>query len=505
MPPDGGPVTAVTPEQRPVRLVEWAKVFALAIAMIAGAWLLYEMLDVVLLVFLGIILAAALQPWHTQLCQVGVPRGFAVLLIYLLFAALLAGIGILVLPVLLEELGRLFGSVPEQYAALLTWLRDNPSRVLRLVGQRLPPFEALPAAMNTSPADSVRGIFGFTSGLFALFTWVVAVLAVAFYWTLEAPHVERVVLSMLPLTHRTQALGAWREIESKLGGYFRAQGVAMLLVGVASGIGYLLIGLPNPLALAILAGLFEGIPLLGPFLAAVPALLAAIAMGLSPVLLTLGWSLAVQLTESNVLVPRLMSHAVGVSALVSLVAILAFGSVYGILGVLLAVPIAAVVDVLLDRFVLDVDATPASEPAALMGLRRRARALRQRVRGRLRQRSERMGIDPDTPAHVVDAVDHQLEEAVERIASMIRDAQRDGRATDAAERTRMLVGLQRARQRLEQTVSRVDALETAPDAAEDLPVDELEHATTQAAKAVEGAEAVIATLEEPPPAPRRTP
>src|SRR4029453_5790322 len=97
MPPGGGAVTAVTPEQRPVRLGEWAKGFALAIAMIAGAWLLYEMLDAVLLVFLGIILAAALQPWHTQLCQVGVPRGFAVLLIYLLFAALLAGIGILVL------------------------------------------------------------------------------------------------------------------------------------------------------------------------------------------------------------------------------------------------------------------------------------------------------------------------------------------------------------------------------------------------------------------------
>jgi len=499
-------VTAVTPEQRPVRLGEWAKVFALAIAMIAGAWLLYEMLDVVLLVFLGIILAAALQPWHTKLCHVGVPRGFAVLLIYLLFAALVAGIGILVLPVLLEELGRLFGSVPEQYAALLTWLRDNPSRVLRLAGQRLPPFEALPAAVTTSPADSVRGIFGFTTGVFALLTWVVTALAVAFYWTLEAPHVERVVLSMLPLTHRTQALGAWREIESKLGGYFRAQGVAMLLVGVASGLGYLLIGLPNPLALAILAGLFEGIPLLGPFLAAVPALLAAIAMGLSPVLLTLGWSLAVQLTESNVLVPRLMSHAVGVSALVSLVAILAFGSVYGVLGVFLAVPIAAVVDVLLDRFVLDVElATPATEPTALSGLRTRARALRQRVRVRLRQRPERMGIDPDTPAHVVDAVDHQLEEAVERIASMIRDAQRDGRATDAAERTRMLEGLQRALQRLEQTVSRVDALETAPDTVDELPADELAHATTQAAKAVEGAEAVIATLDEPLPASRRTP
>jgi predicted PurR-regulated permease PerM len=498
-------VTAATPGQRPVRLGEWAKIFALAIAMLAGAWLLYQLLDVVLLVFLGIILAAALQPWHAKLCQLGVPRGLAVLLIYLLFAAALTGIGILVMPVLVEELGRLLSSVPEQYATFLTWLRDNPARLLRLVGQRLPPFEALPATMTSSPGDSVRGIFGFTSGVFALFTWVVAVLAVAFYWTLEAPHLERMALSLLPVTHRSQALGAWREIESKLGGYFRAQGIAMLLVGVAAGIGYLLIGLPNPLALAVLAGLFEGVPLLGPFLAAVPALLAALAMGWTPVLLTLGWSLAVQLTESNVLVPRLMSQAVGVSALVSLVAIIAFGSVYGVLGVLLAVPIAAVTHVLLDRFVLDVEPATAAAESALAGLRTRARALRQRVRGRLRERPERMGIDPDTPAHVVDAVDHQLEEAVERIASMIRVVQRDGGATDTTVRMRMLEGLQRALQRLEQTVARVDALETSPDSSDELPLDELAQATTQAAKAVEGAEATIATLEEPAPAGRRRP
>src|SRR5262249_15492458 len=192
-------------------------------------------------------------------------------------------------------------------------------------------------------------------------------------------------------------------------------GIAMLVVGPASGIGYVLIGLPNPLALAVLAGLFEGVPLLGPFLAAVPALLAALALGTTPVLLTLGWSTAVQLIESNVLVPRLMSHAVGVSALVSLVAILALGSTYGILGGFMgfsiAVPPAAVVQVVLDHFVLDtVPHVPSAEAPPLATLRSRALSLRQRVRLRLRSRNVRMGIDPETPEHVVDAVDQQLED-----------------------------------------------------------------------------------------------
>jgi predicted PurR-regulated permease PerM len=498
-------VVAVTdvPQQHLLPLREWAAIFALALAMAAGAWLLYQLLDVVLLVFLGVTLAAALQPWHTRLCGLGVPRGVAVLLIYLLFALVLAGLAVLALPALVDELGQLLATVPEKYGALLGWLRDSDSRMLRLFGQRLPPFESLPSTVTVVTAESVRGIFGLTTGFLALLTWVVTVLAVAFYWTLDVPRLERLVLSMLPVARRTQALGAWREIESKLGAYLRAQGIAMVVVGVASGVGYVLIGLPNPLALAVLAGLFEGIPLLGPFLAAVPALLAALALGLPVVLLTLGWSTLVQLLESNVLVPRIMSHAVGVSALVSLVAILAFGSTYGVLGVFIAVPLAAVIQVVLDHFVLDAASeSSASDPEALAGLRSRALTLRQRVRLRFRGRTVRMGIDPETPEHVVDAVDQQMEEAVERIATMIRAAQRAGGTTDAEDRSRMLATLQAALRRIERAVARVDAVEDAgaDRETEQLPLDELASATAQAEKAAEGAEAAIGPIEETPPA-----
>jgi hypothetical protein len=197
-----------------------------------------------------------------------------------------------------------------------------------------------------------------------------------------------------------------------------------------------------------------------------------------------------------------MSHAVGVSALVSLVAILAFGSVYGILGVFLAVPLAAALQVILDRFVLDGEPDLQDvDVSALAGLRRRARALRQRVRMRLRERTVRMGIDPDTPEHVVDAVDQHLEEALDRIAAAIRVAQRAGRATDAAERAQMLGTLQGAVQRLEGAVARIDAISTTPtdrETAEALPLEELARATAQAEKAIAGVEAALGPGEEPP-------
>ena len=495
-------MSLATPARRPLRLGEWARVFALAIAMLAAAWLLYQLLDVVLLVFLGITLAAALQPWHTKLCRLGVPRGPAVLLIYLLFAVALGGLGLLVVPALIDEVGRLLSTVPEKYTAMLSSLRSSPAGLLRLLGQRLPPFEALPATVGSLSAESVRGIFGLTSGVFAVLTWAVTVFAIAFYWTLEVPRVERLVLSMVSSARRPQVLGAWRAIESKLGLYLRAQGLAMLAVGIASGIGYLVIGLPNPLALAILAALFEGVPLLGPFLAAIPALLASLPLGTTTVLLTVAWSLVVQLLESNVLVPRIMSHAVGVSALVSLVSILAFGSIYGILGVFLAVPLAAALQVILDRFVLDAETeVPEAEVPALAGLRKRARVLRQRLRTRLRARTGRMGIDPETPEHVVDAVDQHIEEALDRITAAIRVAQRAGRATDTAERTQILGTLQSAVQRLEGAVARVDAIDTTPangETAEPLPLDELTRATAQAETAIAGVEAALGPAKEPP-------
>src|SRR5262249_49801375 len=159
------------------------------IGMVAAAWLVYCLLDVVLLGFVGVTVAAALQPWHTKLCQVGVPRGLAVILIYLFFALALAGVGILVVPVLIAAHRTSLATLPEKYAALLASLRDSHSQMLRLFGQRLPPFERLPSSVTVGAAESVRGIFGLTTGILAVLTWAVTVLAVAIYWTLDVPRV----------------------------------------------------------------------------------------------------------------------------------------------------------------------------------------------------------------------------------------------------------------------------------------------------------------------------
>jgi hypothetical protein len=239
----------------------------------------------------------------------------------------------------------------------------------------------------------------------------VTVLAIAFYWTMEVPRLERLTVSLLPIERRAHVL--WHEIETKLGAYLRAQGLAMLTIGTASAIGYALIGLPNVLALGFLAGLLEAVPLIGPTLASVPAILVALPLGLNSVLVVIGFSVAVQVTENNVLIPRIMHRAVGVSALVGILAVLAFGTLYGLLGVFIAIPMTAVIQVLLESMVVEAGPVAAEDGAQnpWAGLRARLRALRQQGLIRLRSRESRMGIDPATADHVADAVDQQIEEA----------------------------------------------------------------------------------------------
>ncbi len=484
--------TGVAPDRQPPSLAWAATVIAMAIAMGAAAWVLYQLLDVVLLVFLGIVLASAVQPWHVQLGRVGVPRGLSVLLIYLLFGGALAGLMVLVVPVVSAQIVSFVTTIPEHYTQIVTTLRENPSRLVAQIGRRLPPLEALPTALTSMAPESVSGIFGLTTGVLAFFTYAVTVLAIGFYWTLEVPRFERVVASLLSVDRRASVLATWHEIESKLGAFMRGQGIAMVAVGAACGLGYLLIGLPNALTLAILAGLLEAVPMLGPTLAAVPAILVALPLGTTTVLLVIGWTIVVQTLEGYVLIPRIMSRAVGVSALVGLIAVLAMGILYGIMGVFIAIPLAGVVQVVVDRLMFEPQpmATATDEP--LSGLDARVQALRHRVRRRLRMRDTRMGIDPTVPDHVGDALDQQIETAVDRVAAMLLNLQHPPPGSTRQQRASLLGEICPA----------LDALETADQRAEEALESEgvpaqPGSATEEVIRAVEQVDLIATTGDDP--------
>lgn len=278
----------------------------------------------------------------------------------------------------------------------------------------------------------------------------------------------------------------------------------MLAIGAASAIGYVLIGLPNVLALAVLAGLLEAVPLIGPVLSAVPAVIVAVPLGLNTVLLVIGFAVILQFIENHILIPRIMHHAIGVSPLVSILAILVFGTLYGILGVLIAIPMTAVIQVLLDSTLIN--AEPVAEPQGLVsspwaGLRTRVRALRQQARIRLRARTSRMGIDPGTADHVVDAADQQIEVAVARVEQIISAAEETSPMA-AGERAAIVETLRGATEEIEQAVEHVESIEAAADNSREtsgltveLALADLNGATGEVRRAMEPVETVIAERE----------
>jgi predicted PurR-regulated permease PerM len=134
-----------------------------------------------------------------------------------------------------------------------------------------------------------------------------------------------------------------------IGSYFRGQAILCVLVGILSLLGYWLIGLPYALGLALVMAIFEAVPMIGPTLGAIPAILVAFSTTPEQVLWVLGVVMVIQVLENNLLVPRVMNQSVGVNPIVSILSIAAFGSLFGLGGAILAIPLAAMLQIVFTR------------------------------------------------------------------------------------------------------------------------------------------------------------
>jgi predicted PurR-regulated permease PerM len=192
----------------------------------------------------------------------------------------------------------------------------------------------------------------------------VTLLVLVFFWLTERSRLQRYALAFMPAHRRGGIRDAWNEIEARLGLWVRGQLILMLTIGVGTGIAYSLIGLPAALLLALIAALTEVIPIVGPLIGAVPALLIASTVSPETVLITFGVYVLLQLIEGNVLVPMIMRNSVGLSPFLVLVSLLIGGAVAGILGAIVAVPIVAGITVVLGRL-QDRETPVPIDPAAL--------------------------------------------------------------------------------------------------------------------------------------------
>lgn len=319
--------------------------------------------DVVLLVFLAVLLAAALEPVvATMRGRTGMGRGLAILIVYLVFLALVVSIAVFIVPAAFVQLSAALTKLPSFFDHVETWannLRPNAlaDGISSLVGAARAPF-------RPGPPPDPNAVLSASLLLGQAAAAIVTLLFLVFFWLTERPRLQRYVLAFAPQPRRAGIRDAWNEVEARLGLWVRGQLLLMATIGIATGIAYSILGLPAALLLALIAASTEIIPIVGPFIGAIPAILMATTVSPETVVLTMVVYLALQAIEGNVLVPMIMRNSVGLSPFLVLVSLLVGGTVGGVLGAIVAVPVVAGITVILERL-QDRDVPIPIDPAAI--------------------------------------------------------------------------------------------------------------------------------------------
>jgi predicted PurR-regulated permease PerM len=313
------------------------------------------------LVFIALLLASGLEPFIDRVrSRSPLGRGATLLLVYLGFFLTVAALALLIVPSAVGQLSELGARITPLLVEAREWAASVEPRIISvsLVGLIDTAQRILVPTGTQGPGTDQLIALGLTFAEIVIS--VISVLAMVYFWLTERARLQRFFLALVPADRRAGVRTAWNEIELRLGAWVRGQLVLMGSVGVATTVAYFLIGLEGPLLLGLIAALFEVIPLVGPALGAVPALIVAGATGqIETVILVAIVYVIIQVIEGNVLVPLVMHNTIGIPPFTVFVSILVGAAIAGIPGALISVPLVAALLVIVERL------QARSEPVAI--------------------------------------------------------------------------------------------------------------------------------------------
>ena len=301
------------------------------IAFLAVLWALYQIRGVILLVFISVILMSALNPGVDWLERWRIPRVVSILLFYVLIVAGVSGVIAILIPPLVEQTSRLVAVTPQ--------LIDN-------LGLGTVDSTLLIQQLGSVPSNVLKLAVGAVNNVIVVFTMLVF----SFYLLLERRNLKHHLTLAFGANDETRAEKFVDDIERQLGRWVRGQLFSMTLVGVLCYVGLSLLGIEFALPLAILAGLFEIIPNMGPIVSAIPAMIIALATAPTLALGIAALYFVVQQLQAQVITPTVMRQAVGFNPLVTMLALMAGYALGGLAGAVLALPVILVAKVTLSTW-----------------------------------------------------------------------------------------------------------------------------------------------------------
>ncbi len=318
------------------------------LAILLGLGVIYLVRDIFAALIFAVIVASALEPAIEWLRERRVPRILGVILIYLAIGVLLFFFIYLVVPLLLDEFQSVAVVFPEIEGRLRLGIEQVESPLLPFFIKNLDGLLSMPTEYLGRLGG---GLVGFAAGIFGgVFTFLL-IIVFSVYLAAQEEGITNFLRLVTPLQHESYVVDLWKRSQKKLGRWVRAQMLLGAIVGVLIFFGLTFLGVKHALFFAIIAAVFEVIPVVGPILAAVPAVATALLSSPFSGILVTALYVVVQQIESHVIVPVVMRKAIGLSPLIVVLALVIGAKIGGFFGILLAVPITAV----LAEFVNDWD------------------------------------------------------------------------------------------------------------------------------------------------------
>lgn len=319
------------------------------IAIILGLWFLYLVRDVLALFFLSVILTATLDPAIVWMAKRKIPRSLGVIIIYV---ALVSLVGLLIsflipplvsqftsfsqnLPAYNDSFSKTFAGI-EKYA-LSYGINFNSHEFFQNITGNL--------------SQSSSQIFSTTVGVFSFFISLLVILALTFYMSVKEDGMKNFIVSITPEKHQSYVISVSDRIKSKIGKWMVGQIVLMAIIFILDFVALSIFNVPYALILALIAGLLEIIPYLGPIISATIATFVGFIISPITGLIVLTIFTVNQQIESNIVVPQVMKKAVGLNPAVVILVLLIGAQLGGVLGAILAVPIATAISVFIGDFV----------------------------------------------------------------------------------------------------------------------------------------------------------
>lgn len=300
---------------------------------------LWSIREIILILVLALIFASAMDPLVDYLKERKIPRTVSVLTVYVLVIGLIALFGYLLIPVVVDQF-KLFAVNLPQYAV---GLQNKFGSYLGsfnfsdLLGQQL-------SGLTTS------NVVDSTFGIFNGFIGIISVLVISFYLVAEEKGMKAFIATLVPGRHREMTNNLVEKIQKKMGLWILGQVIVSFIMFVTTWVGLELLHVPYALVLAVIAGLLEVVPYIGPFVSAIPAMFIAVLQSPALLLAVIILYILLHELEGYILVPKIMEKTVGTSSLTVLIALLVGFKLAGVIGLLISVPLAGAITVVVEEF-----------------------------------------------------------------------------------------------------------------------------------------------------------